>query len=167
MNSPKSHWFTKSLPWFWFFVAFIVIVFDQWTKFLTLQGLEYNQKQVITSFFNLTHRYNYGVAFSLFDNIEGGQRWPLAALAAVVSFALSIWIVKMDKKLSYEVIGLSLILGGAIGNLYDRVVLGYVVDFIELHYGGYYWPAFNIADSAICVGAALILIDAFRSGDRK
>lgn len=163
MNSPKTNALggSKWLPWLWFGLALLVIVFDQWTKFLTVSGLAYNEKQVVTSFFNLTHRYNYGVAFSIFDDIDGGQRWPLAALAFAVSIGLVIWIARIGKVASYEVIGLTLILGGAIGNLYDRVVLGYVVDFIEVHYKQYYWPAFNIADSSICIGAALIILDSF------
>lgn len=161
MNSPKAPIAYKFLPWLWFAVAFVIIIADQWTKNLALANLDYNQKEVITSFFNITLRYNYGVAFSIFDNIDGGQRWPLSALAFVVSIGLVFWIVKIGRKPGFEVIGLSLILGGAIGNLYDRVLLGYVVDFIEVHYQHNYWPAFNIADSAICVGAGLIILDAF------
>lgn len=167
MNSPKQTWFVRSLPWFWFGLALVVIILDQWTKWLTLTSLELYQTEVITSFFNFTHRYNYGVAFSLFDNIDGGQRWPLSALAFVVSVFLVFWIWRIGKKASFEVAGLALILGGALGNLYDRVVLGYVVDFIEVHYGGYYWPAFNIADAAICIGAGLILLEAFRPSSKS
>lgn len=156
--------FVKLLPWFWFAVALVVIIFDQWTKALAVSGLEYNEKEVVTSFFNITLRYNYGVAFSIFDDINGGQRWPLAALAAAVSIALVVWIAKSGKKLNFEIVGLALILGGAIGNLYDRVALGYVVDFIEVHYQHHYWPAFNIADSAICIGAFCIILDAVGLG---
>ncbi len=163
MNMPSSNRLSNLLPWLWFVLAFLIILFDQWTKNLVVASLELNQREAITSFFNLTHRYNYGIAFSIFDNIDGGQRWPLSALAFVVSIALIVWIFRIGKKTTFEVCGLALILGGAIGNLYDRVVLGYVVDFIEVYYQTYYWPAFNIADSAICIGAGLILIDAFQS----
>ena len=161
MNSPKTTTAYKLLPWLWFAIALAIVILDQWTKNLALANLEYNQKVVVTSFFNITLRYNYGVAFSIFDNIDGGQRWPLSALAFVVSLGLVFWIFKIGRKTGYEVVGLTLILGGAIGNLYDRVLLGYVVDFIEVHYNSYYWPAFNIADSTICVGAGLIILDAF------
>lgn len=164
LNTPSMLY--RSLPWCWFVLALIIILFDQWTKYLAVANLDYNQKEVITSFFNITLRYNYGVAFSIFDNIDGGQRWPLSALAFVVSTGIIIWIIRIGKKVHFEVAGLALVLGGAIGNLYDRVMLGYVVDFIEVHYGGYYWPAFNIADSAICVGAALIIIDSFKSSKK-
>lgn len=158
MSLPKAN---RLLPWLWFAIAAVVILFDQWTKVLVNSQLVYDQKEVITSFFNITLRYNYGVAFSLFDDMEGGQRWPLAVLAFVVSIALIVWIYRAGKVATFEIAGLALVLGGAIGNLYDRVVLGYVVDFIEVHAMGYYWPAFNIADSAICLGAGLLLFDAF------
>lgn len=164
MPSPKRtavSSYSRYLPWAWFGVTALVLIFDQWTKVLANTQLMYGEREVITSFFNITLRYNYGVAFSVFDDIDGGQRWPLAALAFVVSIAVVIWIIKIGKKAGFEALGLALVLGGALGNLYDRVVLGYVVDFIELHYAGYYWPAFNIADSSICVGAALLIYDGF------
>lgn len=165
MNTPKSN---KLLPWLWFVLAAIVVVFDQWTKHQAVAQLVYDQKEVITSFFNITLRYNYGVAFSLFDDMQGGQRWPLAALAFVISIVITVWIYRAGgRKPGFEITGLALILGGALGNLYDRVVLGYVVDFIEVHYQANYWPAFNIADAAICVGAALLLYDGFLGASAK
>ena len=158
----------KLLPWLWFAIALLIVLFDQWTKVLVNTQLDYGHREVLTSFFNITLRYNYGVAFSLFDNIEGGQRWPLSALAFVVSLVLCVWIYRTgSQKVSFEVTGLALVLGGAIGNLYDRVTLGYVVDFIEVHYQSYYWPAFNIADSAICIGAGLLLYDGLFSKNAK
>lgn len=159
MNSPKPFSFERFLPWAWFAIAALVFVFDQWTKTLANTQLAYGEREVITSFFNITLRYNYGVAFSIFDDIDGGQRWPLVALAAAVSIGLIFWIIKIGKLQTVEVWGLTLVLGGALGNLYDRAVLGYVVDFIEMHYANYYWPAFNIADSSICIGAGLLLFD--------
>lgn len=157
MNSLSA--FFARLPWHWYAIAFVVIVLDQWTKFAISSSFSYNERLEIAPFFNLTLRHNYGVAFSLFDNIGGGQRWPLSALALIVSTVLLVWIFRKGKQFSFETLGLALVLGGAIGNLYDRVSLGYVVDFVEWHYGGYYWPAFNIADSAISIGAVCLLID--------
>ncbi len=148
------------LPWLWFVLAALIVGADQWTKTLADAHLSYNQPVELTSFFNLTLRYNHGVAFSLFDDADGQQRWYLAALAFVVSIGLVVWVYRIGAKISTEVIGLALILAGAIGNLYDRVTLGYVIDFIEVHYQNYYWPAFNIADSAISVGATLLIYDA-------
>ncbi|WP_370981548.1 signal peptidase II [Agaribacterium sp. ZY112] len=168
MSSPKpasiSTDKSKLLPWLWFAIAALVIVLDQWTKMAVSASFAYGERlEVIPSLFNLTLRHNYGVAFSIFDQVGGGQRWPLSALAAVVSIALAIWIWRIGGKAGFEVTGLSLVLGGALGNLYDRVAYGYVVDFIEFYWGTAYFPAFNIADSAICAGAACLLLDAFLS----
>ena len=164
-STATTHGFFSSLPWLGYGIALIIIVFDQITKNWATASFEYGEVDSITSFFNLTLRHNYGVAFSLFDKADGSQRWYLAALAIIVSIVLVIWIGRLGqslgKKWTLELLGLVLILGGAIGNVYDRVVLGYVVDFIEVHYGGYYWPAFNIADSAISIGAGLLIFDAF------
>lgn len=161
----KSQGFFSSLPWLGYGIALIIIVFDQITKNWATASYEYGEVDAITSFFNLTLRHNYGVAFSLFDKADGSQRWYLAALAIIVSIVLVIWIGRLGKSLgkkwTLELLGLVLILGGAIGNVYDRVLLGYVVDFIEVHYAGNYWPAFNIADSAISIGAGLLIFDAF------
>lgn len=142
-------------------LAVIVIVLDQLTKNMVSASFSYAQVEPITSFFNLTLRHNYGVAFSIFDDAEGSQRWFLAALAFFVSIGIVVWMYRLPKMLTAELIGLSLVLGGAIGNLYDRVVLGYVVDFVELYYQplSFYWPAFNVADSAICIGAGLLIYD--------
>lgn len=164
MNSPKLE---KTLPWLWFAVALIVILLDQWTKVLASNALAYAERVEYTSFFNITLRYNYGIAFSIFDDIEGGQRWPLAVMAGLVSVGIAVWLYLRGRVLTLEYCGLALILGGAIGNVYDRAVLGYVVDFIEVHYKNYYWPAFNIADSAICCGAGLLIIDGFFSKKEK
>ncbi len=158
MPLPKSG---KVLLVYWYAIAVLVILLDQWTKWLSLQHLNYEDPVVINEFFNLTLRYNYGVAFSMFDQIGGGQRWPLSILAFVVSIGIVVWIYRSGQRWGLEALGLSLVLGGAIGNLYDRVTLGYVVDFIEWHYKQHYWPAFNIADSAICIGAGFLLFDGF------
>lgn len=153
--------FLSSIPWLAYGITLLVIVFDQMTKISVSRAFEYAQVEAITSFFNLTLRHNYGVAFSIFDDAAGSQRWWLSALAIIVSIVLVIWIARLGRRWTFELLGLSLILGGAIGNVYDRVTLGYVVDFIEVHYSGYHWPAFNIADSAICIGAGMLLVDAF------
>lgn len=142
-------------------LAVVVIILDQLTKNMVSVSFTYGQVEPVTSFFNLTLRHNYGVAFSIFDDAEGSQRWFLAALAFFVSIVIVVWMYRLPKMLTAELIGLSLVLGGAIGNLYDRVALGYVVDFVELHYQplSFYWPAFNVADSAICIGAGLLIYD--------
>lgn len=140
-------------------LAVVIIIVDQLTKNIVSAHFIYAQIEPVTSFFNLTLRHNHGVAFSIFDDSEGSQRWFLAALAFIVSIVIAVWMARLPKRMSAELLGLGLVLGGAIGNLYDRVMLGYVVDFIEFYYQSWYWPAFNVADSAICVGAGLLIYD--------
>lgn len=154
----------RKLPWLLFAIAFIVIVLDQLTKHLSVAYLEYLEVAPVTPFFYLTLRFNEGAAFSFLAGAGGWQRWFFAVLAFVISLVLIVWVTRIyrQKGNTQEALALSLILGGAIGNLYDRVVLGHVVDFIVLHYQKYEWPAFNIADSAICIGAVLLILDMFK-----
>ena len=156
LNSPQLQ---RTLPWLWFVIAALIVSLDLFTKSLVSANLFYAERIELTPFFNITLRYNYGVAFSVFDDIDGGQRWPLVALASVVSLVIAVWIWRIGRQRTIEVFGLALILGGAVGNLYDRAVLGYVVDFIEVYWRSWYFPAFNVADSSICVGAGLLLLD--------
>ncbi len=149
-----------SLPWNWYGIAIIVLILDQITKIWASSALDYNQVISVFTGFNITLRHNYGAAFSIFADGGGWQVWFLGILAAVVSIGLMIWIAKLGKRFSYETFGLALVLGGALGNLYDRVLYGYVVDFIEVYYQTWFWPAFNIADSAITCGAGLLIYDA-------
>jgi len=118
----------------------------------------------VMPFFNLTMAHNTGAAFSFLAQAGGWQRWFFAVIAFVVSAVLFIWLKRLKSTAKLEAISISLILGGAVGNLIDRVLLGYVVDFLDFYnyFGSYHFPAFNIADSAICVGAALLIIDSFR-----
>ncbi len=154
----------RKLPWLLFAIAFIVIVLDQLTKHLSVAYLEYLEVAPVTPFFYLTLRFNEGAAFSFLAGAGGWQRWFFAVLAFVISLVLIVWVTRIyrQKGNTQEALALSLILGGAIGNLYDRIVLGHVVDFIVLHYQKYEWPAFNIADSAICIGAVLLILDMFK-----
>lgn len=154
----------RKLPWLLFAIAFIVIVLDQLTKHLSVAYLEYLEVAPVTPFFYLTLRFNEGAAFSFLAGAGGWQRWFFAVLAFVISLVLIVWVTRIyrQKGNTQEALALSLILGGALGNLYDRVVLGHVVDFIVLHYQKYEWPAFNIADSAICIGAVLLILDMFK-----
>ena len=115
--------------------------------------------------FNLTLQHNTGAAFSFLSNAGGWQRYFFSAVAVVISIALAIWLLRLSPGQWLLALGLGLILGGALGNLWDRLALGYVVDFISVHYGGWYFPAFNIADSAITVGAGCILLDSFVARD--
>lgn len=148
-----------SLPFFG--LALVVILLDQYTKGLASGGLEYGQPVRVFWWFNLTLQHNMGAAFSFLNDAGGWQRYFFSAAAIVISTALAIWLYVMPRGQRLLALSLGLILGGALGNLWDRVALGYVVDFISVHYDNYYFPAFNIADSAISVGAVGMLLDSF------
>jgi len=145
----------------WLGVSVAVIAADQLTKALILAAFAPGEQLVITSFFNLTLAFNPGAAFSFLASADGWQRWLFAAIAAVAS-AVILWLLRRGGSAPY-CLGLALILGGALGNLWDRLTLGTVVDFLLFHYAGWAYPAFNVADSAITVGAALLIIDSFRA----
>jgi signal peptidase II len=149
-----------SLGW-WYLIALIVLVLDQLTKTWVIAEFYLGQREIITSFFNLVHVHNYGAAFSFLSDAGGWQRWFFAALSAVVSAVIVVWISRLPKTRWIEGLALALILGGALGNLYDRLVLGYVVDFLDFHWSGSHFPAFNVADSGITTGAVLLILDMF------
>jgi len=148
--------------WKWYGLALLVLLADQVSKTWFSANLEYAQPWVITDFFNFTLLHNTGAAFSFLSDSGGWQRWFFSIIAAIVSCVLVVWLARLDAAKRCEAAALGLVLGGAVGNLIDRVQLGYVVDFIVVHYQNNYWPAFNIADSAICVGAVLLLVDGYR-----
>lgn len=150
--------------WRWYLLALIVIALDLGTKYWASSVLEYGRPVVFTSFFNFTLLHNHGAAFSFLSDAGGWQRWFFTAIAVAVSITLVFWLTRCADK-RREAFGFSMILGGAIGNLYDRLQHGYVVDFIVVHYQDYYWPAFNLADSAITLGAIMLLLDLFLTGE--
>ncbi len=143
----------------WYGLALLVVVLDQYTKGLAESALEYGRPVEVFSWFNLTLQYNKGAAFSFLSDAGGWQRYFFSVVAVVISAVLVVWLYRMPRQQRLLALALALILGGALGNVWDRLVLGHVVDFISVHYGGYYFPAFNIADSAISVGAALMIFD--------
>ena len=147
-------------------LALLVVLLDQGSKALADSLLEYARPLPVFSCFDLTLHYNKGAAFSFLSNAGGWQRWLFTGLALGVSGVLVAWIWRLPGRQLLLATGLSLVLGGALGNAVDRVLLGHVVDFISVHYAGRYFPTFNIADAAISVGAALLLLDGFRGGDR-
>ncbi len=147
----------------WLVLSALVIVLDQLTKWVAVSELQlYQQVPIIDDMFSFTLAYNTGAAFSFLADASGWQRWLFAVIAVVVSIVLCVWLARLDRSKKLEAIALALILGGAIGNLYDRVIHGKVTDFILVHWQqSWFFPAFNIADSAITVGAALLLFDMF------
>ncbi|MFT4824646.1 MAG: signal peptidase II [Halioglobus sp.] len=148
------------LLWCYGFALFIVLL-DLYTKNLATQELVYARPVEILSWFNLTLHHNTGAAFSFLSEAGGWQRYFFSIVAGVISAVLAVWIFKLEKGQWLLALSLSLILGGALGNLWDRLTLGYVVDFISVHYAGRYFPTFNIADSAISVGAVCMLLESF------
>ncbi len=153
--------------WIWYGLALVVIVLDQYTKGIASGALSYGQPKEIFSWFDFRLAHNTGAAFSMFSDAGGWQRYFFSALASVVSCVLVIWLWRMPREQRLLALSISLILGGALGNLWDRLTLGYVVDFISVHYQEHYFPAFNIADSAISVGAVLMLVDSFWPGGKS
>ena len=145
------------------FITSLVIFFDQVSKWLMMSWLSLYETVVIMPYFNLTMAHNEGAAFSFLAQAGGWQRWFFIGLALIISVVLFVWLAKLKPTEKLEAISLSLILGGAIGNVIDRISYGYVVDFIDLHIGHNHWPVFNIADSAICIGAILLIADSFKS----
>ena len=145
----------------WLWLSALVVVLDQVTKFLATHTLQLHTPLAALPGFNLTLMHNTGAAFSMLSQAGGWQRWFFILLTVIVSIAIVIWLQNLSRHRRWMACSLALILGGALGNLCDRVILGYVVDFIDVYYHDLHWPAFNIADSAISIGAILLIIDTF------
>lgn len=150
----------------WLLLSLTIFLLDQWTKHVVVAHFDYREVlPVFTSGgawgFNLTLAHNYGAAFSFLADQAGWQRWFFAAIALLVGAGLSVWLLRLLPSQKWLAAALALLVGGAFGNLYDRVLNGYVVDFLDAYYGVYHWPAFNVADSAICIGAVLLLLESF------
>lgn len=153
--------------WIWYAIALIVVVLDQLSKAWVSANFIYGEPVSFTSFFNFTLLHNHGAAFSFLAAQGGWQRWFFTVLAIVVSIFLIVWIARSATSNKREAFALSFILGGALGNLYDRIQLGHVVDFIVVHYQEHFWPAFNLADSAITLGAFILLADMLLKKEKK
>jgi len=140
-------------------IAGTIFILDQLTKSLIVREFYLGQRSEIMSFFNLVHVRNYGAAFSFLSDAGGWQRWFLTAVSGVASIVMIYWINFAKDEKVMEKFSLMIILGGALGNFYDRLVLGYVIDFLDFHWSGIHFPAFNIADMAITIGAVLFIMD--------
>lgn len=158
MPEPGARAGERSLRWLW--LTAVIIIVDQYTKLLVVQNLLEYQRINLLPILDLVRFHNTGAAFSLLADAGGWQHWLFTAIAVAVSFGI-IWYQWLLPAQGCRVLatGLALVLGGAIGNLIDRLIYGYVVDFVFFFYGEWSWPAFNVADSAITVGVALILFD--------
>jgi signal peptidase II len=152
------------LKWLW--ISVITLLLDQFSKLAVDSNMDLFDSIPLLPFFNLTYVHNTGAAFSLLSNAGGWQRWLFSGLAIVMSSVIYVWIRRLKPGETLMAIALSLVLGGAIGNLVDRIAFGYVIDFLDVYYRNWHWPAFNIADSAICIGVALMVLDGVGSGHK-
>lgn len=147
----------------WLLLSVLVIALDHWTKTLALAYLEYGRPVPVFPHFDLRLAFNPGAAFSFLADAGGWQRWFFAAAAVGVSGFMVVWLHRLPADSRWLPIALTLVIGGALGNLYDRLVYGHVVDFLDFYWGNAHFPAFNIADSAITVGAVMLAIDILRN----
>jgi signal peptidase II len=145
----------------WLALALIVLIADQFTKVLVVGYYKLGDATTITSFFNVVRVHNVGAAFSFLAGAAGWQRWLFTGIGIVAALFI-LWMLKSHAGQKLFSFALACILGGAIGNVIDRVVYGHVVDFLQFHYAGWYFPAFNVADSAITIGAAALILDEIR-----
>ncbi len=155
----------NGLMWVW--ISLLVVILDQVSKLWMDSSLSFNQPVNILPFFDLRLLYNEGAAWSFLADAGGWQRWFLSGLSLIVSGVLVVWLAQLGRKQVWLAIALALILGGALGNLIDRVIYGHVIDFIDIYYQQWHWPAFNIADSAISVGAVMLVVDAILEGKKE
>ena len=148
----------------WLGLSFLAVVLDQVSKLVVSGSMQLYQSIKIMPYFNLTYVHNTGAAFSFLSDAGGWQRWFFAGLAVIISSVMVVWLAKLKQHETLLAVALSLVLGGAIGNLIDRLAYGYVIDFLDVYYQSWHWPAFNIADSAITLGVVLMLLESFGLG---
>ena len=147
-------------PLVWLGLALLIVVADQYTKSLILSAFQLGEGFAVTSFFNIVRVHNLGAAFSFLSDAGGWQRWFFTGLGVVAS-AVMVWLLVRHAGQTLFSLALALVLGGAVGNVIDRVLYGYVVDFLDFYWGSAHFPAFNVADSAITVGAVCLILDEF------
>lgn len=149
----------------WFLLAGLIFLLDQWVKLIIIENISLYDRVKINDFINITHQRNPGAAFSFLADAGGWQRWFLSTIAIAVCLYIVYWLKELEKEnkilLPYA---LSLVLGGALGNLFDRIMLGYVTDYFQVLIFGWPFPSFNVADAAISIGAVLIIVDAVKNG---
>ncbi|MBY4897276.1 signal peptidase II [Cupriavidus sp. AU9028] len=148
-------------PWLWLSFSLLIVLLDQFLKILVERSFSYGESRPVTSFFNLVLVYNKGAAFSFLADAGGWQRWFFTILGLAVG-GFIVWLLFRHTGQKLFCLAVSLVMGGAIGNVIDRIVYGHVVDFLDFHAAGYHFPAFNLADCAITVGAVLLIVDELR-----
>lgn len=143
----------------WYILSAFVVLADQLTKNIVTENFLYGENLNVFSGVNLILIHNAGAAFSFLSDAGGWQRWLFLLISLIVSIILAAWLYRLKKTQFFMSLSLSLILGGAIGNLIDRIFLGYIIDFIDIFYKSYHWPVFNIADASITLGVAIFIIN--------
>jgi signal peptidase II len=157
----------KDTGWRLWWLMLLVLVADQLSKQVVIANMQLFDSIELLPFFNFTYVRNYGAAFSFLSDAGGWQRWFFTFIAVAISCVLAVWLARNTKAQLKLNLALSLVLAGAVGNLIDRSIYGYVIDFFHLYYQNWHYPAFNIADSAICIGAALLIWDSFSNNEVK
>ncbi len=145
----------------WLGLSLLAVILDQVSKLAVDGTMRLYESIQILPFFRLTYVRNTGAAFSFLSEAGGWQRWFFAGLAIVISLVIAVWLTRLKQHETLLAVALSLVLGGAVGNLIDRLSYGYVIDFLDVYYNTWHWPAFNIADSAITLGVILMLLESF------
>lgn len=153
------------LKWLW--LSLLAVILDQASKLTIAGSMQLYESIEIMPFFKLTYVHNTGAAFSFLSEAGGWQRWFFAGLALVIGAVIAVWLARLKKHETLLAVALALVLGGAVGNLIDRLAYGYVIDFLDVYYQSWHWPAFNIADSAITLGVILMLLESFGLGHSK
>ncbi len=153
------------LKWLW--LSLLAVILDQASKLAIAGSMKLYESIPVMPFFKLTYVHNPGAAFSFLSEAGGWQRWFFAGLALAITVVIAVWLTRLKKHETLLAVALALVLGGAVGNLIDRLAYGYVIDFLDVYYDTWHWPAFNIADSAITVGVMLMLLESFGFGHSK
>jgi signal peptidase II len=153
------------LKWLW--LSLLAVILDQASKLAIAGTMKLYQSIPVMPLFKLTYVHNTGAAFSFLSEAGGWQRWFFAGLALMISTVIAVWLARLKKHETLLAVALALVLGGAVGNLIDRLAYGYVIDFLDVYYNDLHWPAFNIADSAITLGVILMLVESFGLGQSK
>lgn len=151
----------------WLWISGLVLILDQFTKLIADNLLVMFEPVSLLPFLNLSKVYNAGAAFSFLSQADGWQRWFFIGITLFVAVVIVIWLARLSPTQRRLGLSLSLILGGAMGNLIDRLVYGHVIDFIDVYYGSWHWPTFNVADSAITIGAVLMVLDSLMSDGKQ
>ncbi len=151
----------------WLWLAVVVFALDIIIKLVVMNHMDYGWQHRIEvlPFFNLLYVHNYGAAFSFLSDQTGWQRWLFTGIALLVVLLLMYWMCKQPASERWTNSAYAMIIGGAVGNVFDRIVHGFVVDYLDFYWAGHHWPAFNLADSAICIGAIMLILDGFRRKD--